>query len=101
MATATVTQAQSTVSDTTKKVPGGGVASGITDKVQNATTGILGYIEGFGNWVAMKGKQLLDRFFPPEKRASFLAKIQAFLLKNPKLSVGRPQEGHCFWTWQS
>ena len=61
--------------------------AGVSDKVQSATTGILGRIESFGNWIAMKGKALLDRFFPPEQRASLLAKLQAFMLKNPKLSV--------------
>lgn len=64
-----------------------GIAKGAQDKVQGATSGILGTIEGWGNWIAAKGKSLLDSVFPPEKRASFLAKLQAFMLKNPKLSV--------------
>ena len=76
--------AASTATNATKSVP---AAGGITDKVQSATTGILGRIEGFGNWIAMKGKALLDRFFPPEQRSKFLAMLQAFMLKNPKLSV--------------
>lgn len=66
----------------TTQVPGG-----IGDKVNSATSGVLGKIEGWGNWVAMKGKALLDRFFPPEQRSKFLAMIQSFMLKNPKLSV--------------
>jgi len=64
-----------------------GIAKGAQDKVQGATSGILGSIEGWGNWIAAKGKSLLDSVFPPEKRASFLAKLQSFMLKNPKLSV--------------
>lgn len=44
-------------------------------------------IEGFGNTITMKGKALVDSIFPPDKRAALLAKIQAFALKNPKLSV--------------
>jgi len=64
-----------------------GATGGVQEKVQGATKGILGTIEGFGNWVSLKGKQLLDRVFPPEQRASLLAKLQAFMLKNPKLSV--------------
>ena len=64
-----------------------GVAKGAQGKIEGATSGILGSIEGWGNWIAAKGKSLLDSVFPPEKRASFLAKLQAFMLKNPKLSV--------------
>lgn len=72
-----------------------GIAKGAQDKVQGATSGILGTIEGWGNWIAAKGKSLLDSVFPPEKRASFLAKLQAFMLKNPKLSVSLLCDGHC------
>lgn len=64
-----------------------GIAKGAQDKVQGATSGILGSIEGWGNWIATKGKDMLDKVFPPEKRSAFLAKLQAFMLKNPKLSV--------------
>jgi hypothetical protein len=64
-----------------------GIAKGAQDKVQGATSGILGSIEGWGNWIAAKGKDMLDKVFPPEKRAAFLSKLQAFMLKNPKLSV--------------
>lgn len=62
----------------------GGAASG---GVQSATGGILNSIQGMGTWVAQKGKDMLDRVFPPEQRASILARIQAFMLSNPKLSV--------------
>jgi hypothetical protein len=64
-----------------------GIAKGAQDKVQSATSGILGSLEGWGNWIAAKGKDMLDKIFPPEKRAAFLSKLQAFMLKNPKLSV--------------
>jgi hypothetical protein len=64
-----------------------GIAKGAQNKVEGATSGILSSIEGWGNWIAAKGKSLLDSVFPPEKRASFLAKLQSFMLKNPKLSV--------------
>jgi hypothetical protein len=64
-----------------------GMAKGAQDKVEGATSGILGSIEGWGNWIAAKGKSLLDGVFPPEKRASLLSKLQSFMLKNPKLSV--------------
>lgn len=64
-----------------------GATKGTQDKIQGATTGILGSIEGWGNWITAKGKAMLDRVFPPEMRAAFLAKLQAFMLANPKLSV--------------
>jgi hypothetical protein len=64
-----------------------GIAKGAQDKVQSATSGVLGSIEGWGNWVTTKGMEMLDKVFPPEKRAALLSKLQAFMLKNPKLSV--------------
>ncbi|EMC96967.1 hypothetical protein BAUCODRAFT_434317 [Baudoinia panamericana UAMH 10762] len=64
-----------------------GATSGLQQKVQSTTTGILGSIEGFGGWISAKGMQLVDRIFPPEQRASVLAKLQAFMLRNPKLSA--------------
>jgi len=69
-----------------QSVPGAG---GLQEKVQGATKGILSSIEGFGGWAMSKGSQLLDRVFPPEQRASLLAKLQSFMLSNPKLSVSR------------
>ena len=70
-----------------------GIAKGAQDKVQSATSGILGSLEGWGNWIAAKGKGMLDKIFPPEKRAAFLSKLQAFMLKNPKLSVSSVHVG--------
>ncbi|KAK4569842.1 hypothetical protein LTR86_002811 [Recurvomyces mirabilis] len=61
--------------------------AGVSDKVQSATTGILSRIEGLGNWIVMKGQAILDRLISPEQRANLLAKLQAFMLKNPKLSA--------------
>lgn len=67
-----------------------GVTKGAQDKVQSTTSVVLNRIEGWGNWIAAKGKAILDSIFPPEKRNAFLAKLQAFMLKNPKLSVCLP-----------
>ena len=67
--------------------PAEGVTGGLQDKVQGATSGVLGAVEGWGSWIAAKGMSIVDRIFPPEQRASLLAKLQAFMLKNPKLSV--------------
>lgn len=50
-------------------------------------SGLLGTIEGLGNTVALKGKSMLDSFFPPEKRSELLAKLQSFAVRNPKLSA--------------
>ncbi|KAK3071776.1 hypothetical protein LTR53_008038 [Teratosphaeriaceae sp. CCFEE 6253] len=76
------TQVQGASKGATGQLPGG-----IGDKVQGVTTGVLGKIEGFGGWVAQAGKGLLDKLISPEKRASLLAKLQAFMLKNPKISA--------------
>lgn len=65
----------------------GDATKGAQDKVGGLTSGLLGKLEAWGNWLAAWGKGLLDKIFPPEKRAAFLAKLQAFMLKNPKLSV--------------
>ena len=65
----------------------GGAADGATDKVQGYTSGILGGIEGYANKAKEWGMGLVDRFFPPEQRATVLAKIQEFMLANPKISV--------------
>lgn len=65
----------------------GDATKGAQDKVGGLTSGLLGKLEAWGNWLAAWGKGLLDNIFPPEKRAAFLAKLQAFMLKNPKLSV--------------
>jgi len=70
-----------------------GIAKGAQDKVQSATSGVLGSIEGWGNWIVAKGQGMLDKIFPPEKRAAFLSKLQAFMLKNPKLSVSSVHVG--------
>lgn len=68
------------------------VATGAHEKAQGATSDILGSIEGWGDWIAAWGKGMLDKIFPPEKRAAFLSKLQSFMLSNPKLSVsGRMQ----------
>lgn len=71
-------------------------ATGAQEKVQSATSGILGSIEQWGNWIAAWGKGILDSVFPPEKRAAFLSKLQSFMLKNPKLSVSDRMKP-CVW----
>ena len=48
---------------------------------------ILGKVEGLGGTLGLKGKQMLDSFFPPERREELMARFKAFVLKNPKVSV--------------
>jgi hypothetical protein len=62
----------------------------VSEKAETYTSGILSSIEGWGSKIGQWGQDLLDRFFPPEQRAAILAKIQEFMLANPKLSVRTP-----------
>lgn len=63
-------------------------SSGVQDKVQGTTSGMLASIQGRATWIASSGQAFLDRLFPPEQRSAILAKLQSFMLANPKLSVG-------------
>lgn len=63
------------------------VASGAQDKVQGYTNTVLSSIDGIFASIRSWAMSILDRFFPPEQRAAFLAKIQEFMLSNPKLSA--------------
>lgn len=65
-------------------------ASSVQDKVNSTTDSALSSIDYYGNWLAQRARGMLDSVFPPEKRAAFLSKLQAFMLANPKLSVSRP-----------
>ncbi|RMY43133.1 hypothetical protein D0865_11467 [Hortaea werneckii] len=80
-------QAQQTAKGAGEKTQNAPGAGGVQKGVEGATSGILGTIEGWGNWIAGKGKEVMDRVIPPEQRASILAKLQEFMLKNPKLSA--------------
>ena len=67
-----------------------GATTAVSDKAQSYTSGLLGTIQGFASKITAWGQGLLDRFFPPKQRAELLAKLQAFMLANPKLSVSLP-----------
>ncbi|KAK4501699.1 hypothetical protein PRZ48_007508 [Zasmidium cellare] len=75
--------AQEKTQNATKGTP----VSGAQEKVKTATDSALGSIQNIGNKVAAKGQSVIDSMFPPEKRAAFLAKLQSFMLANPKLSA--------------
>lgn len=64
-------------------------ASSVQHKVNSTTDSALSSIDYYGNWVAQRARGMLDSVFPPEKRAAFLSKLQAFMLANPKLSVSQ------------
>jgi hypothetical protein len=48
---------------------------------------VMNFAKGFTDGLLAKGQNVLDAIFPPEKRAALLARIQAFAVNNPKLSV--------------
>lgn len=75
--------AQEKAQNATKGTP----VSGAEEKVKTATDSALGTVQNVGSKVAAKGQSIVDSIFPPEKRQAFLAKLQAFMLANPKLSV--------------
>jgi hypothetical protein len=62
-------------------------AQGVQEKAEGYTSGILSSVQGWGSQIASWGQGIMDRFLPPEQRAAILAKIQEFMLANPKLSV--------------
>ena len=60
---------------------------GVQEKAEGYTSGIMSSIQGWGSQIVAWGQGILDRFLPPEQRAAILAKIQDFMLSNPKISV--------------
>ena len=57
------------------------------EQVNGYTTGVLSTLDSYNSQVSQWAVDLLDRFVTPEQRANILAKIQEFMLANPKLSV--------------
>lgn len=78
-----VSGVQEKAQEATKGTP----VSGVQEKIKTGTDSVLSAVDSWGGWVAGKGKSIIDGIFPPEKRAAFLAKLQDFMLRNPKLSV--------------
>ena len=56
-------------------------------KVQDTTSDALSTLDAFATNISGWARGLLDRFIPAEKRAELLAKLQEFMLANPKISV--------------
>ena len=57
------------------------------DKVHGYTSDALSTVDASVANITEWGQGLLDRFFPPEQRAAVWARLQEFMLANPKLSV--------------
>jgi hypothetical protein len=50
-------------------------------------SGMLNSIQGVAGKLGSTFQSVLDKIFPPEKRAEMLSKLQNFAINNPKLSV--------------
>jgi len=50
-------------------------------------SGILSSLQGILGSLQSKAQGVIDSLFPPEKRAEVLARLQAFVISNPKLSA--------------
>ncbi|KAM3417637.1 hypothetical protein BST61_g5873 [Cercospora zeina] len=74
---------QEKASDATEGTP----VNSIQKKTEAGTDKVLGTLDGLASKVLAKGKSVIDGIFPPEKRAAFIAKLQDFMLRNPKLSA--------------
>ncbi|KAI5364893.1 hypothetical protein Slin15195_G044310 [Septoria linicola] len=74
---------QEKASATTKGTP----VNGIQKKAEAGTDRVLSTLDGLAGKVFAKGKSVIDGIFPPEKRAAFIARLQDFMSRNPKLSA--------------
>lgn len=61
--------------------------NGIQNKAEAGTDKVLSTVDGLASKIFAKGKSVIDGIFPPEKRAAFIARLQDFMLRNPKLSA--------------
>lgn len=50
-------------------------------------SGILSSLQGILGSLQSRAQGVIDSLFPPEKRAEVLARLQAFVISNPKLSA--------------
>lgn len=55
--------------------------------VNGAASGTLSTLDALSSNIGTWAQDILDRSFPPDQRQAFLAKIKAFVLANPKISV--------------
>lgn len=64
-----------------------------TGPVSSVTSGALSTLDALSSNIGTWAQDILDRFFPSEQRQALLAKIKAFVLANPKVSVSpRPHD---------
>lgn len=66
-----------------------GLTQNAPETITGATSGALSTLDALSNNIGTWTQDILDRFFPPEQREALLAKIEAFVFANPKVSVGR------------
>lgn len=86
MATQTVSQAQQAPNKAA------GIVQDPSAAVNGATSGALSTLDALSSNIVTWTRDILDRFFPPEQREALLAKVKAFVLANPKISVGQVLE---------
>lgn len=55
-----------------------------------ALSGMTGMLQGSIGNVLGKGQDLLDRFFPPERRNELSAKLSKFATEKPMLAASLP-----------
>lgn len=66
----------------------GDATENVPKPVSGVTSGALSTLDALSNNIGTWVQDILDRFFPPKQRQALLAKIKAFMLANPKVSVG-------------
>ena len=65
------------------------VTQNAPETISSSTTGALSTLDALSNNIGTWAQDILDRFFPSEQRQALLAKIKAFVLANPKVSVSQ------------
>lgn len=82
-------RAHANVQEKASNATEGTPVNGIQKKAEAGTDKVLSTVDGLASKIFAKGKSVIDGIFPPEKRAAFIARLQDFMLRNPKLSVSR------------
>ena len=65
----------------------GSPAHSTQERAQSAVYSIVGTAEHYGTEAVHRGRGILDHILPPEKRASLVERVQAFVSASPKLAV--------------
>lgn len=54
-------------------------------------SGTMDIVQGIGSTLLDKGRDMINQYFPPEKRAELMGRLQAFAATNPKVAVSHKQ----------